>query len=188
VLGMRINELLSRPVPPALLALDWGDVIALAESGDVDAIAAAFGRRRGLAWCLVRRASSSGLEDPDAVMLEGVWRAIVRGCPTEEAFYSSVHSHLLSNVRRARRRQMDTVSIDAASVMVSDEGCSWDPVGTAATNAVVARQVIAATPPDVVRVASQRLTGESDRVSPADRQRLHRWRSKNSDLLAAAAA
>lgn len=186
--SMRIQELLCRPLPDSFLARDWNDLLGLAADGDHDAIAAVFSRRRGLAWCLIRRASAAGLEDPDAVLLEGIWRAIVRQSPTEEAFYASIHSHLLSAIRRARRRQIDTVSIDAVASVLADGGRAADPVATTTVDAVVARQVIAAIPPDIVRAAADRLSGQGDRVSAADRQRLHRWRVRNADLLAAAAA
>ncbi|MEQ1701429.1 MAG: hypothetical protein ABMA25_15075 [Ilumatobacteraceae bacterium] len=183
---MRIQELLTRPLPVSTVQTSWDKLLTHAATGDHDAIAAAFGRRRGLAWCLVRQANSSGLEDPDAVLLEGIWRAIVRQCPTEEAFYSSIHSHLLSAIRRGRRRQIDSVSIDAVSAHLADGGP--DPVGSATVDAVVARQVLDSIPADVVRAAADRLTGRADRISAADRQRLHRWRSRHADLLATAAA
>jgi len=46
---MRIAELLNRPFPTAYAALPWLDLLALAHAGDIDAHAATFSSRRGLA-------------------------------------------------------------------------------------------------------------------------------------------
>jgi hypothetical protein len=60
VAGMRMTDLLRRPIPASVEGLPWPCLVDWAAGGDVDALTAVVASRPGLAWYLVRLGSRSG--------------------------------------------------------------------------------------------------------------------------------
>ena len=69
VAGMRVSDLLRRPIPASVEGLPWPCLVDRAAGGDLDALAAVVASRPGLARYLVRLGSRSGGGAPDAVLV-----------------------------------------------------------------------------------------------------------------------
>lgn len=182
VAGMRVSDLLRRPIPASMEGLPWPCLVDRAAGGDLDALAAVVASRPGLAWYLVRLGSRSGVEDADAVLVEGLWLAVHARRPSPEALFCSMRSHLMRSVQRSRRWCDWSTPTDVAA-FVDAMSTDGDPVA----DQVATRLTLDSLPPEVVRAAARKLL-TSSALSPADRQRLHRWRVSPSAQLAASAA